>query len=252
MRLLVGVACIAACSFSGAPGGGATDDAADDTSTDDSTTDDTTTDDTTTDDSTTDDSTTDEPDAPTDDSDDSDDSPMTEPAPFVMSGARWLLPCTPGTNGDPNPTACRCSNAVNQTINITGTGRWLVTVRVRGVMERMRYTGGVAMGSWYVGGGPSDTGNNVYELRTTSPDQRYFLNHNGNPAQNHSWTFDYMATFEVDGGATVTFRASGQDGIQWEGVDSSDNSISIQEIEDPPQPFNGQFAVLEVTAAEPI
>jgi hypothetical protein len=174
----------------------------------------------------------------------------TSGAPFLLSGADWLLPCS--MNGNPNPTACRCtSDSRTRVVGGQAGERWHVTVRIRGVMEKMGYLGGTAAGGssgWYVGGTPGDNGNNFYKLTTSSPLAHYFINA-GVPNQNHSWPFDYEATFDLDAGATVTFDSNGQDTIQWEGVDQNDQPISIAGITDPAQPYNGQFAQLDVLGA---
>lgn len=168
----------------------------------------------------------------------------------MLDGAQWRLPCTPGTNGDPNMSACRCASGVDtHEVQIGGDSgqRWRVEVRIRGVMERMMYTQGSGSGPWYVGGAPGDGGNNYYKLSISSPPAHYFINH-GSTAQNYSTVHDFTASFEVEGGAVVTFEASGQDGVQWEGVDMNDMPIKLQGITDPPQPYNGQFAVLSVVS----
>src|SRR5687767_5036236 len=52
--------------------------------------------------------------------------------PFLLSGTDWLLPCTPGTNGNPNPTACRCTTGLTtRTVGGVTGDRWHVTVRIR-------------------------------------------------------------------------------------------------------------------------
>jgi len=172
-------------------------------------------------------------------------------APFALTGQDWLLPCI--VNATPNSHACTCSpTALSVTRLLGGTAgeRWHVTVRVRGVMERMGYSNGSGSAGWYVGGNPDDGANNYYKLTIDNPASHYFLNA-GNSSQSNSWEFDYEATFDLDAGATLTFESSGQDSIQWEGVDPNDQPISVAGITDPPQPYNGQFARIDVLAAEP-
>jgi hypothetical protein len=173
------------------------------------------------------------------------------PAPFALTGARWLLPCTPGTDHMPNNTACHCADG-SQDVHVTvgGAGQWHVMARIRGVMEWMGYTGGSASGNWYVGGQPGDGADNYYELAIDMPAQHYYINV-GNSNVGHSWSYDEMVTFDVAAGATLTFSANGQDRIQWMGVDGAGQPISITGITDPPQPYDGQFARLDVLAAEP-
>jgi hypothetical protein len=174
-------------------------------------------------------------------------------APFAMTGARWLLPCIPGTNGDPNINACRCDNFTTL-FNIDGTAgdRWHVTARIHGVVEYIAYAGGVqGPGDSYLGGFPGDGANNVYALGISSPLSLYYINSNPTLAggQHNSWPIDYELTFDIDAGATVMFTMAGQDGIQWEGVDANDVEIALSDVSDPPQPYNGQFARLDVISA---
>jgi hypothetical protein len=177
--------------------------------------------------------------------------PPQPPAPFAMTGANWLLPCI--VNGTPNARACSCANGVAQQRTIAGMPgeHWHVTVHIRGVMEQMTYTGGTPDGTtgWYVGG-TYGGGNNYYGITVSSPAATYFINH-GPAAQSNSWIFDYQETFDVDAGATLTFNSSGQDGIQWEGVDVNDQPLSISSVTDPVQPYNGQWARIDVVGAVP-
>lgn len=181
-----------------------------------------------------------------------DDTPPPPPAPFALSGVDWLLPCL--QNATPNMYACTCASGVLTTSRTIGGNpgeRWHVTVRIRGVLEYMTYSGGSGGPvGWYVGGTPGG-GNNWYMLQVSSPAARYYINHSANAAQNNSWLLDYTATFDVDAGATLTFSSSGSDSIQWEGVNAMDQPISVPGITDPAQPYNGQFAQLDVVMAEP-
>lgn len=166
-----------------------------------------------------------------------------------MAGQRWLLPCTTGDLGNYN---CNCANtALTQTVTISGTQRWSVTVRVRGVMEAIGYNGGAAGdGGWYTGGTPADTADNFYELAVSQPAQHFYLNR-GTPTAQQSFLYDEMATFEVDGGATIMFVANGQDGLQWGnyGPGPSHTPWTIPGVTTTPAPYDGQFAQLDVVSA---
>ena len=169
------------------------------------------------------------------------------PAPFALTGVHWLLPCS--MDHDPNNTACHCGTMTTSAAVATGGGaHWHVAARVRGVMEHMAYTGGAMDGGWYKGGAPGNGGDNVYELTISAPAAHYYLNP-GSGSQNHSWPYDYTVAFDIDAGATATFAATGQDGIQWMGVDASAQAIAIAGVTDPGQPYDGQWARLDVTAA---
>jgi hypothetical protein len=173
------------------------------------------------------------------------------PAPFALTGVGWLLPCSPGTENTPHSNACHSpsSSQVHVVlIGAVGGARWHVTARVRGVMAYMAYTGGTAMGDWYVAGQPGDASNDYFELTVSSPAQHIFINA-GNSDTNHSWVYDEMVAFDIDANAAATFTANAQDGLQWMGVDALGVAISIPGITDPQQPYDGQFARLDVATA---
>ena len=174
--------------------------------------------------------------------------PGSDAPPFALTGARWVLPCT-GATGD--PSLCDCSGSPqSQMVQIGGAPleHWHVTARIRGVMERMTYAGGMDDGAWYKGGNPADTHWNFYRLAISKPPQVYFLNP-GTALVHYSDAFDFTQTFDVDAGATVTFAVDGQDSFQWRGIDQNGAVLSIAGVIDPPQPFDGQYARIDVTAA---
>jgi hypothetical protein len=179
------------------------------------------------------------------------DTPQGTPAPFAMAGARWLLPCTSANLGLFN---CDCAaQPIVQQVTLAGNAseHWSVAIRIRGVMEGLTYGNGAPGPSsgWYVGGDTAgDTGDNLYELQISSPPAHYYLN-DGTPTTSRSFAFDETATIVVDGNATLTFTANGQDGLQWGNYDASHNPIVISGIAAPTQPYDGQFAVLDVLSA---
>jgi len=174
-----------------------------------------------------------------------------QPAPFVLDGLRWTIPCiTPLGNQN-----CSCATAATTTmVTVPGTGTWNVTVRIRGALEGLVYGHGTAPppgSGWYVGGDTNgDGGDNVYELTISSPAQHYYLN-DGPSGNNYSIAFDYMATFPVDGGATATFYSTGQDGLQWANYDHDGQAIRFTGVTTTPDPYDGQFAQLDVVTASP-
>jgi hypothetical protein len=58
--------------------------------------------------------------------------------------------------------------------------------------------------------------------------------------------FDYIVDFDVDDGADVSFIADGQDGQQWENVDATGTPVVFAGVTTNPDPYNGQFAQLDV------
>jgi len=176
--------------------------------------------------------------------------PDASPAAFAMAGQHWHLPCTSANLGSYN---CYCaSGPQDETATIAGTGRWMATVRIRGVMEAIGYNGGSAGASgWYVGGVPGDGADNYYELVVSLPAQHYYLNR-GTPTGQQSFLYDYTATFEVDGGATITYESNGQDGIQWGNYGPTHMPFTIPGVTTTPSPYDGQFAQLDVVSAVPL
>lgn len=164
-------------------------------------------------------------------------------APNVLAGQRWLLPCT-NNLGNHN---CNCVAPQMQTATVPGDGtkHYMVTVRIRGAMEQITYTGGSGVGGWYIGGFTADTADNIYRMDVSSPPQHYFLN-NGVAGCTCSMRYDYTASFPIDGGAAVTFTATGQDTLQWGNYDSSFTPITFSGITTTPDPYDGQFAQLDV------
>ena len=172
-------------------------------------------------------------------------------APFVLDGLRWTIPCiTPLGNQN-----CSCTTTpLTTVVSVPGTGQWNVTVQIRGALEGLVYGGGTSAGStsgWYVGGNTNgDGGDNIYELTISSPAQHYYVN-NGPSGNNYSIAFDYMATLPIDGGATATFYSTGQDGLQWANYNSSGQPIRFPGVMTTPDPYDGQFAQLDVISAVP-
>ena len=175
------------------------------------------------------------------------DAPEADTPPFALSGPHWVMPCTAAT-GDPALCACPAIT-LSQMAQVGGTPgeRWHVTARIRGVMEAMTYTGGEVDGTWYAGGVPGNANWNFYRLTISSPAQVYFLNP-GSALVHYSEVYDYMQTFDVDAGALVTFDVDGQDSREWRGIDATGAVITMTGVTDPAQPFDGQFARIDVIA----
>src|SRR5438045_2917466 len=88
--------------------------------------------------------------------------------------------------------------------------RYQVTLRFRGVVEPMMYKNGKQVGEYfYIGGEKNNATYNVYQITVSSPPSHYFLNRQ-DKVGHQIFTIDYTQTIEIDGGATVTFHADGQ------------------------------------------
>jgi hypothetical protein len=170
-------------------------------------------------------------------------------APSVLAGLQWLLPCTTPNLGSYN---CNCAlGPQTRQVSVPGTAgeRWVVTARIRGVMQNAAYINGVAgNGGWYAGGAPFNATDNYYSIVVSVPLQRFYIN-NGVPTPQRSFAFDYSGSFVVDGGATVTFESNGQDGIQWGNYDQDRLPIVLDGVTTTPQPYDGQFARIDLIGA---
>lgn len=140
-------------------------------------------------------------------------------------------------------------------------------LRVRGVVEPRRYTGGTLAdpaNSWlYAGGGPdpSRTNNghayNVYQLSVSDPKQDYFLNQDtenylggGYRPSHTTYKIDYPVALKARGGATISVIT---DDLAGSGMINNADRTVVEGI--PPellaQPWDGQFFYLEVESITP-
>lgn len=127
-----------------------------------------------------------------------------------------------------------------------------VTIRFRGVVELKSYAGGggTTTGYWTVGGTAPNDGYNVYELVVTDPPQNYFLN-NGPSNVQIVYPLDYSETIQVATGATLTLSADPVDAGEVKNVDANLQPVSIDGTS-VPQPYDGQFMVMDVTNIDSI
>lgn len=170
-----------------------------------------------------------------------------KPLPFIqLTGLSWDIPCTaPST-----PGACSCgagSSSHTTLIAAPGTS-YDVTFRIRGVVEGKVYDSGTNDGAnWQIGGSPSDSVWNVYELTISSPAQTYYINRGSeNPPV---FAIDYEKTVQVDAGATITLSSNSVDDNE---VDNHTNVVATDDDPSHPivvaQPFDGQFAQIDAIA----
>lgn len=118
-----------------------------------------------------------------------------------------------------------------------------VTLHVRGVVEPKNFTGGtVQFDHFQTDGEPVKNDYNFYSLTVSDPAAMYTTNRNMEKVGHYTFAIDYHVTIPVRGGATVTMGA----------YDSNDVAIAnheqhvIEGIPPAPQPFDGQFFVVEV------
>lgn len=156
-----------------------------------------------------------------------------------LAALRWLLPAT----GIFNATVWTCIPGAVSTANVSGeTGAsYDVTLRFRGVTELKTYVGVTNDGAyWQVGGAPAADVANVYKLTISSPAQTYYLNRGttGDPPI----AIDYVKTIQIDDGASVTLSADSIDAHELR------HTISLPGVSDPPQPYMGQFVLMDVVS----
>jgi hypothetical protein len=125
---------------------------------------------------------------------------------------------------------------------------FLVTLRVRGVVEQKTYNGGTRLGLWQVGGIPDTTGYNVYRLRVGSQD--YYVNA-GQSMIRHCWPVDYTQTIPVHAGDEIVFEVGSSDIAIIKNRDEVGRPIVVNGIPPAPDSFNGQFVQLDVERIEP-
>ena len=190
-------------------------------------------------------------------------------APLALDGLMWLLPgLSIVSSGSEGPVILNCSNKIITATLLTGDPSYTysVTLRFRGVMEGKTYTGGIAGGAtginggmFYTGGTPAGGGgyqavHNIYSLTISSPSQIYYLNYQPVGYTDHTvFEADYTVTIPIAGGATVTLTAdSGGDSeeIANQTDGQGGGTISLPGLSTPPQPYYGQFAIMNVGSVQ--
>jgi hypothetical protein len=183
--------------------------------------------------------------------------PDATPSPFELTGMQWSIPCLAAVGGVPNAcTAAPTSPSYTNIVTLDGQAseHWMVTVEIAGAMEGLAFANGTQDGAWYVGGDTGgDNGDNYYEVSVSSPAQHYYLNDGVNTNQ-FSIADDYTVQLPIDGNATVTFTASPQDTLEWQGVDNMSRPITITGFTAPPPNgmLYGQWAYFVVMGASPM
>lgn len=169
----------------------------------------------------------------------------------VLDGLRWVLPNTSYAEplGFIFPL---CPRTVQTSAVVDGSPglRYRITVRIRGVVERIRYQGGYMVNPNVNVGGVNTNTANVYSLIVTDPPQTYHINAHDVLGQPYlileTQIIDYRFSFLVNAGATVTLFADSTDGAQlnplvW-------GAVSIPEIY--PGVYPGQYAQMDVLNVE--
>ncbi|HEY3452884.1 MAG TPA: hypothetical protein VGK67_41465 [Myxococcales bacterium] len=166
-----------------------------------------------------------------------------------LQGLRIEMPCKPA-----GKKADDCSAAIakpSKAVQVGGKAgqAYDITLRIRGVVELMSYSGGQAQNFWYVGGKPSDKKANFYDLQVSAPASTYYLNA-GNVIK-RTWPMDYTQTIRVDSGATVTLAGDSQDSRMVPNRDLKNNPQIVPDVPPAPAPFDGQFVQVDVVSVAP-
>lgn len=159
---------------------------------------------------------------------------------IVLPGdLQFLLPKTGDVDGGGGHMVWSCPGTSSQSIVMPGVAgvTYNVTIRIVGVVEVAKYTGGTTSSTYFnVDGTPIGGGQNVYKIVTSNPSHTYFLNASwsgsGFPAV---VAIDYQKTIPVVGGSTISLLADAGDGLE------EKHSISVSGITNPGQPYLGQW-----------
>jgi hypothetical protein len=164
-------------------------------------------------------------------------------------------------------------NVLVETFTVNGSSQLIydVTLRVRGIAELKHFVGGTRQvpsgtsNTWYVGGTPDlshEPAFNVFQLTVSSPPQIYYLNSAPSQAEERreSFALDYQVTVPVRGDATITLTNRDPNCIANKNCgapatpDTQCSPITLAGVTDPrvsPQPYDGQFILLELLQADP-
>ncbi len=178
--------------------------------------------------------------------------PPVDPPIDVGTTLRWEMPCQYPHSGQ----TCLCINPPDQTTTVPGDEdtNYTVTVRIRGLVELKRYTGGsVVSTNLNKDGAPeniTDEAWNEYSLLIgedpDSPDDTYWLNRNPNAADSASYTIDYTFSFTVAGGTKLTLRADAVESFQAANIDDK----TVEDVAPYPEPYDGQFLQMDIISIE--
>lgn len=192
----------------------------------------------------------------------------------LVSGLRWNLPSLASI--DVISAACAFQNVI-AVLGGNPATTYTITIRLRGIMELARYSGGTNDGAfWQVGGtgltavtlpspvpiigspnGGANVARNVYKLIVGNPPQTFYVNRmndiNGDPASSgydpyHTYVVDYNQSFSIQGGSFIQMTADPSDGFERKNQDYQGNPNLIVGITPYPAAYNGQFCQLDVVS----
>ena len=167
-----------------------------------------------------------------------------------IDGLRVELQCIgPGSSS----VNCYMPDADDETTTINGDAgtTYIVTIRVRGVVEQKTYTDYAASdGMWIVGGTPDGGSWNIFRLEVSSPAQTYYMN-SGASGYDECYELDIQKSIVMEHGATLTlFAGSGGDNLGTLNMDGNEEPIIISGVPPYPYAFDGQFVQLDIVDIE--
>lgn len=167
-----------------------------------------------------------------------------------IDGLRVELPCLGTGNASVN---CDIPNTDDESTTIAGEPGtdYVVTIRVRGVVEQKTYSDySESDGMWIVGGVPDGGSWNIFRLEVSSPEQTYYLN-SGSSGYDECYALDIQKTILMTHGATLTlFADSGGDNLGTINMDGMGEPIVISGVPPYPLAFDGQFVQLDIVDVE--
>ena len=163
-----------------------------------------------------------------------------------IDGLRVELPCLGPGNAGVN---CDMPDADDESTTIVGEPgkEYVVTIRVRGVVEQKTYSDYYESdGMWIAGGTPDGGSWNIFRLEVSSPAQTYYLN-SGASGYDECFALDVQKTILMTHGATLTlFAGSGGDNLGTINMDDMGEPIVISGVSPYPSAFDGQFVQLDI------
>jgi hypothetical protein len=167
-----------------------------------------------------------------------------------VKGLRVELPCLGSGTA---PVNCDVPDVDEKSSVISGDegAIYIVTIRLRGVVEQKTYSDySESDGMWIVGGTPDGGSWNIFRLQVSDPPQTYHMN-SGASGFDQCWELDMQRTIRMAHGATLTLLAdSGGDNLGTINIDGYDEPIVISGVPPYPYAFDGQFVQLDIVDVE--
>ncbi len=168
----------------------------------------------------------------------------------VIDGLRVELQCIGSGSSSEN---CYIPDADDETTTISGDAgtTYIVTIRLRGVVEQKTYTDySNSDGMWIVGGTPDGGTWNIFRLEVSAPAQTYYMN-SGASGYDECYELNIQKTIVMEHGATLTlFAGSGGDNLGTLNMDGNGEPIVVSGVSPYPDPFDGQFVQLDIVDVE--